>query len=98
MTNIKADTTVSLTDDQVSADVSGEVVVLHLSDGVYFQLNEVGARIWQLIGEQPRQVSELIQAITDEYAVDQSRCEADVMTLLRSMSEKGLIHTTASAD
>jgi len=98
MTDIQPRTTISVTNDQISADLSGEAVVLQLSDGIYFKLNEVGTCIWQLLGEQPRQVSELVRAIMDEYAVDYDHCEADVITLLRRMSEKGLIHTAQPDD
>ena len=35
--------------EQVSADLAGESVVLHLKNGVYYGLDAVGTRIWALI-------------------------------------------------
>ena len=57
--------------EQVSADLTNkrsEVVVLSLRDGVYFELNGVGARIWQLY-QQPRSIQSVLDALLDEYEV-----------------------------
>ena len=42
-------TSVVATPDQVSADLDGEVVILHLGGGEYFGLDQVAARVWELI-------------------------------------------------
>jgi hypothetical protein len=39
------------TKDQVSSDLGGEVAILDLKAGVYYGLDTVGARIWNLIQE-----------------------------------------------
>jgi hypothetical protein len=80
--------------DQVSADLStdqsGAVVILGLRDGMYFELSEVGARVWQLI-QQPRSVQSIIDTLLDEYDVSADQCESDVVALATEMHRHGLV-------
>jgi hypothetical protein len=81
---------VVVSQDQVSCDLSGESAILNLKAGVYYGLNEVGTRIWKLIQE-PKRVSELRNAILEEYEVEPHRCETDIMALLQDLLGNGLI-------
>ena len=85
--------TVVATKDQVSANLADEGVILHLKDGVYYGLDPVGARIWGLI-QQPKLVSEVRDAIVQEYEVESARCEQDLLRLLREMADRGLVVVT----
>jgi hypothetical protein len=89
-----ADSVLMASPDQVSADLpadlSAAVVILGLKDGNYFELNEVGARVWHLI-QQPRSIRSVIGAITDEYEVLAEQCEKDVLDLAGEMLQRGLI-------
>ncbi|MGZ3524096.1 MAG: PqqD family protein [Thermodesulfobacteriota bacterium] len=82
--------TVVVTKDQVSADLSGEAAILNLKTSTYFGLNSVGASIWKLIQE-PKTVSQIRDAITQEYDVEPDRCEHDILELLQDLSKNGLI-------
>ncbi len=82
--------TIVVTKDQVSADLSGEAAILNLKTSIYFGLNTVGASIWKLIQE-PKKVSEIRDAIVEEYDVEPDRCENDILELLQELSEHGLI-------
>lgn len=75
---------------QVSSDLVGEVVILNLASGVYYGLDEVGARIWSLIQE-PKTLGEVRDTILSEYDVDAARCEADIRALLENLAAEGLI-------
>lgn len=76
--------------DQVSSDLEGEVVILDLRSGNYFGLEEVGARVWELIQE-PITVEGLLAAILDEYDVERERCRRDLSALLRALEGRGLV-------
>ena len=39
------------TKDQVSCDLAGEAAILNIKSGVYYGLDPVGARIWNLMQE-----------------------------------------------
>jgi hypothetical protein len=90
MGTISESSTVVVTKDQVSCDLSGEAAILNLKSGVYFGLNTVGASIWKLIQE-PRSVKEIQDAIQEEYDVELDQCERDVLELLQELSTHGLI-------
>jgi hypothetical protein len=82
--------TVVVSQDQVSCDLSGESAILNVKAGVYYGLNEVGTRVWKLIQE-PKRMSDIRDAILEEYEVEPHRCEADIMALLQDLLENGLI-------
>ncbi len=81
---------VVVTRDQVSADLSGEAAILNLKSGIYYGLNEVGARIWSLVQE-PKTVSEIRDTIVQEYDVEPEQCGTDLLSLLEELLSKGLI-------
>jgi hypothetical protein len=76
--------------DQVSSDLGGEVAILHLKSGVYYGLDGVGARIWDLTQE-PRTVEEVRDVILSEYDVEPNHCQSDLITLLQRLADEGLI-------
>jgi hypothetical protein len=76
--------------DQVSTNLSGEMVILNLNSGVYYGLDKVGARIWSLI-QDAQTVNDVINTILDEYDVEPERCERDIVSLLQKLSAEGLI-------
>jgi hypothetical protein len=78
------------TKDQVSCDLAGEAAILNIKSGVYYGLDPVGARIWTLMQE-PREVLEIQNAITDEYDVTSDECARDLMALLEKLLAEGLI-------
>lgn len=87
---VSPDTQLVATKRQVACTVSGEVVILHLDDGVYYGLNPVGTRIWQLL-EQPQRLEQIVDVIVAEFEVERDRCAADVRELLEELSARGLV-------
>lgn len=78
------------TKDQVSTNLENEAVILHLKDGVYFGLNQVGTRTWDLLQTQ-RTVGMVRDIILEEYEVGPEECEKDLFKLLNELLSKGLI-------
>jgi len=76
--------------DQVSCDLAGEAAILNIKSGIYYGLDPVGARIWNLMQE-PRKVAEIQNAMTDEYEVETERCARDLVGLLEKLLAEGLI-------
>ena len=80
--------------DQVSADLSsntsGSIVILSLKDGMYYELKEVAARVWDLI-QQPRSIQAVLDTLLEEYEVEAGRCEADLIALTEDLSKRGLV-------
>lgn len=84
------DARVRVADEVVSRVLDGEAVILALKDGMYFGLDPVGTRIWELIGE-GRDVRAILEALVGEYDVDAAQCERDLLSLLGDLNDKGLI-------
>jgi hypothetical protein len=82
--------------EQVSCPLGEESAILNLKNTVYYGLNSVGARVWNLL-QQPRTVGELRDALLDEYDVEAARCETDLLELLGKMRSEGLIQVRGSA-
>lgn len=90
MNMILPTTQVKASSDQVSCDLAGEAAILDLQNGVYYGLDPVGARIWELI-QTPREVQEIVSLLLDEYDVSADQCQNDVLALLGQLAERGLI-------
>jgi hypothetical protein len=91
MAAITLDTSVTVSTDQVACTLSDEVVVLSLSSGLYYGLNTVGARIWELLqeGHTLLQVRErLLETYPD---VDPERCTTDLLRILAELAEAELV-------
>ena len=77
-------------DEQVSTSLGAETVILGMGDGVYYGLDAVGARVWELLAT-PHQVAELVRVIVGEFDVTPEQCERDVLALLDDLSERRLV-------
>lgn len=86
--------TVVVSPHQVSTSLGDEAVILGADAGQYFGLNEVGARIWELV-QAPVQVVDICKAVCAEYEVTSDQCERDVLELLVELRAKGLLDVRA---
>ncbi|MEM1239573.1 MAG: PqqD family peptide modification chaperone [Cyanobacteria bacterium P01_H01_bin.26] len=83
--------------EQISSELNGEAVILNLASGIYYGLNEVGARIWELI-QQPCSFEKLHGILVEEYDVQPDVCKQELQTLLLELKQACLIevqHETA---
>jgi coenzyme PQQ synthesis protein D (PqqD) len=71
-------------------DVSGEVVLLNLQSGVYYGLDPVGSRMWQLLMEQ-RPLDDVCSVMLEEYDVTVDVLRADLSRLVDELASKGLV-------
>ena len=78
----------------VEAEVSGEVVALHVQKGFCYGLNKVGSRVWQLIAE-PIRVGDICSRLQQEYKVQTEICQADVLELLEGLHAEELIDSVS---
>jgi len=90
MPDITAATRAKLSDDVLFQELQGDAVLLELKTGVYFGLDRVGTRIWQLLAEHET-VSDVVAAMIREYDVPEARCEEDVRVLVARLLDQGLL-------
>lgn len=90
MTEITIDSRVTLSPDVLFQELQGDAVLLDMKSGVYFGLDRIGTRMWQLMGE-PKPLSAVVEAVMNEFEVSQSRCTEDVLDLAKKLAEQGLL-------
>jgi hypothetical protein len=87
---ISLDFTVVVSGNQVSSEIGEEVAILDLKAGMYYGLDSVGARVWELI-QRPKSIREIWNVLLEEYEVDPERCERDLLALLQRLVDEGLV-------
>lgn len=76
--------------DVVTAEIDGETLMMRIENGMYYGLDNIGSRVWELITE-PRQVSHLIEYLFETYEVEKAQCQSDTLELLNQLFAEGLI-------
>lgn len=74
----------------VSQELAGEAVLLHLGQERYYSLNEVGARIWALIGD-GHSVAAIVEQLAAEFDAEEATIAADTLALAEALLAAGLI-------
>ena len=76
--------------DVLSRTLDGEAVLLDLASGRYFGLNEVGTRVWELLGA-GKSIAEIREVLLAEFDVPPDVLERDVSELLDALRSRGLV-------
>ena len=74
----------------VAKTVDDVVVLLDLTTEVYYSLNDVGARVWELADGQ-HAVAAIVDALADEYDAGRDQISEDVHALIEQLAAEGLI-------
>lgn len=82
--------------NQVSSILGQEAVILHLGEGEYYGLNEVGAVIWELL-QKPVSAEKIAGEVTRRFEVTRKRSLSDVLQLLNRLREAKLIEISDQA-
>lgn len=96
-----ANTCFAKVNDLVSRDIAGESIIVpirgHVGDleGVY-TLNEVAARIWQLIDGRTS-VREILDTVTREYDVGIEEAVKDLLDFFQDLEAAGLIRPSGAS-
>ncbi len=90
MGELSPGTRVTLARNQLWSQLGEEVVVLDLGSSSYLGLDDVAARVWELM-KQPRSVEEIELTLVKEYDVDPEQCSRDVRAFLTGLIERGLV-------
>ena len=79
-----------ISDSVVVRDLDGESVILNIESGIYFGLDRIGTRVWQLI-EAHGDVDAIVRVMEHEYDADPQTLRADAEALVAALVEKRLI-------
>lgn len=77
----------------IVSDMDGELVMLSIEKGNYYNLGVLGGEIWSLI-EKPIKISDILDKLISQYDVSQQECEEEVLSFLSDLYNEGLIILT----
>ena len=84
------DTRLTVPPQVMSRLVGDETVLLDLASGIYFGLDGVGQKIWEAVTE-GRSLGEAATAIVNDYEVDESQAQSDVIKVASELVTRGLL-------
>ena len=90
MPDVSLETRLKVSDDVVFRELDGEAVLLNLASGLYFGLNPIGTRMWQLIDER-RDLADVAAVLCDEFDAPAATIEADLVRLVGELLARGLM-------
>ena len=71
--------------------VEGEVVLLNITTGQYYSLDEVGTRVWALLPPTGSSLEGLRNALLEEFDADASDIDRDLQTLFSRLLAADLV-------
>jgi hypothetical protein len=90
MKNISLSSKIIVNEDVVSRNLQGEIVLLNLKTNLYCGLDETGTKIWQMLSDK-KQLSDILDDLTREYNVLESKCTEDLFNFINLLREKDFI-------
>lgn len=90
MNILSLESSLKVNDDVVFRELEGEAVILNVASGMYFGLDAVGTRMWQLIAERSH-LGSVAGTLVSEYDAPPSVVEADLVRLAGELVAKGLL-------
>jgi hypothetical protein len=93
---LRAETTVSRANEIFYSRVGNEeAVMLSVTAGAYYGLNAVALRIWELL-DQPKTIAELCEHLCEEFEIDASTCQSEVLTFVNELIDNRIVHAAAT--
>ncbi len=70
--------------------IEGEAVILNLDSGIYYSLNAVGSKVWNLC-DGSQSIRDIATAICAEFEVEREGAEKDILEVMDDLLKEGLI-------
>jgi len=95
MTMLSADklfmeTTIVQSPGNIISDMDGETVMMSIDNGKYYNLGTIGGYIWEMI-KTPSSIDKLISKLTNEFDIENSECQKEVIPFLEQLLNEKLI-------
>jgi len=88
------DTALHIPAHVLSTTVDQDAVLLNTQTNQYYALDEVGARFWGLLTEK-NLLKDVYKMLLDEYEVEPTQLEQDLLELLADLLENNLVEIIA---
>ena len=90
MENITLPKTVKISNNVLFQQINNECVLLDMDSEQYYGLDDIGARMWQILSENSETEKALTQLLT-EYDIDEKTLRQDLLNLIRELGNVKLI-------
>ena len=77
-------------DNILAQQVGDEFVILDASTAEYYRLNEIAAKVWDLLHE-GKSLKTVLHSLLDEYDVPEERLTNDLTSLFNDLQSRGLV-------
>lgn len=81
----------------IFTEIDDIIVMMDVDEGVYYELDEIGARIWAAI-ESGASVAAICEALRAEYEVAPDVCQRDVLSFVTDAHRCGVIRVSGGGD
>ncbi len=90
MSDVTLDTRCTVPPDVIFRELEDEAIILNLDSGIYFGLDPVGTRMWQLLVEAP-DLRAVHARMLAEFDTTADVLEHDILAFAATLREKGLV-------
>jgi len=90
MENITLPKTVKISNNVLFQQINNECVLLDMDSEQYYGLDDIGARMWQVLSENSETEKALTQLLT-EYDIDEKTLRQDLLNLITELGNVKLI-------
>jgi len=90
MENIILPKTVKISSNVLFQQINNECVLLDMDSEQYYGLDDIGARMWQILSENSETEKALTQLLT-EYDIDENTLRQDLLNLITELGNVKLI-------
>lgn len=87
---ISSDAVISCDPDFTAAYLDGKVILLSLRADAYFNFNEVGTQIWEMLAR-PCRAGEIFRGLLRHYEVDEKTLVVHVATFWEQLAKDRLV-------
>jgi hypothetical protein len=91
--DLSLDQHVRISESAVFRELDGESVIVHLDSSMYFGLDPVGTRLWQLI-DAHGSLRSVFDAALAEFEVEPAVLERDLLDLVSDLAGRQLVDVT----
>jgi hypothetical protein len=87
---VTLDSVVKIADDVIFQELEGEAVLLNMQSEIYFGLDAMGTRIWELLKTHGR-IQMVSEALLNEYEVGEEELRKHLCEFIDKLHTKGLV-------
>lgn len=77
-------------DEILTSDINGEMVLLNPETGDCYSLSGVGAMLWQLVAD-PSTIDQIVEGVCARFDVDPDVARSDAEKFLEELIDEGLV-------